>query len=94
MHDASPSAELVVASAMLAVGIAFGLAYFRALRWTIRRRGTHTLVIHVVASLVRLLGAALLFGAAARLGALPLLAAFAGFLLARAISMRAVRKAD
>lgn len=94
MHDGSPSAGLVVASAMLAAGIAIGLAYFRALRWTIQRGGAHPLVIHAVASLARLVAAALFFGVAARLGAVPLLAAFAGFLLARALAMRAVRRAD
>lgn len=93
MHSGSPSAELVVASAMLAAGIAVGLAYFRALRWTIERGGKHPLVIHAVALPARLVAAALFFGLVARLGALALLAAFAGFLLARALALHAVRRA-
>lgn len=79
---------------MLAAGIAIGFAYFRALRWTIRCGAKHPLVIHAVASLARLLAVAVFFGFAARLGALPLLAAFAGFLLARALAMRAVGGVD
>jgi hypothetical protein len=87
-------AALVPTSAMLVAGIVFGLGYFRALRWTVELYGTRYFTAPAALTLARLFGAALFLGFAARLGALALFAAFLGFLLARALAMHAVRRAD
>jgi hypothetical protein len=84
---------LALASACAAAGFVFGLAYFAALR-----RTTHLFssgggyVVPVALTVGRFAGAVVLFGLAARLGALPLLAAFLGFLLARTVAVRASRR--
>lgn len=70
-------------------GTAVGLIYFAALR-----RSVTALVDNggwltpAILTIVRLVGIAIVFGFAAKLGAMPLLAAFIGFLIARAISLR------
>ncbi len=90
-----PAFPDIAAMAALAIaGLAFGLVYFRAVALTAGRilsgagpAGTVALVAG------RLAGAAMLFALAAWLGAGPLVAAFAGFLVARAVTMRRARRA-
>jgi hypothetical protein len=74
-------------------GLAFGVVYFLILR-----RTTDLLAAGrgwagpAGLTMVRIAGAAALFIFAARLGALPLLGGFSGFLAARMIVMRSARR--
>ncbi len=78
----------IIASAAL-VGLALGAAYFACLRVTVRAYAASTGRGAAVAlTCARLIGAALVFTIAARFGAGALLAAFGGFLVARAIAVR------
>jgi hypothetical protein len=81
------------ASAMLAAGLLFGLVYFRTLRWTVQLYESRRLAAPAALTLGRFAGGALFLGFAARLGPLPLLAAFLGFLLARALVLHTIRRA-
>lgn len=75
-----------------AAGFAFGSAYFASLR-----RGLRICVAgrawssYVLLALVRILAAALFLAFAVRWGLPSLLAAFAGFLIARHLAVRAAR---
>jgi len=74
-------------------GPAFGWAYFAALRRTADLYASdQARVLPAVLALGRLAAAMVFFGFAARVGALPLLAAFLGFLGARALALRAARR--
>ncbi len=83
---------LIIGVALLA-GFLFGLAYFRAVRLTAdyltANKGWQIPALLVA---VRLGGAIILLVYLARLGAMPLLAGFLGFLLARAIATRPARE--
>jgi F1F0 ATPase subunit 2 len=80
---------------MPAAGIVLGLAYFAALRWTVSLYSNgRSRLGPAVLTVSRLAGMAIALASAARLGALPLLATFLGFLLARALSMHMVRRAQ
>jgi hypothetical protein len=81
--------SLPVALLYGALGLAAGLAYFRALAAGVRAfvggaEKRRVLLLHAL----RIAGAVALFWAVATQGAVPLLAAFAGFLLARLIAGR------
>jgi len=85
------SAILLGAGAV--AGFGFGVAYFAALRRTTDLFGAGGgRFVPVALTIGRLAGALVLFGVAARLGALPLLASFLGFLLARTVALRAARR--
>lgn len=82
-----------LSAAMAAAGFAFGLAYFAALRRSIAFLAASADWHRPIAlTLGRLAAAALFLLLAAKLGALPLLAAFVGFLAARAVALRAARR--
>jgi N-ATPase, AtpR subunit len=82
-----------VATALLA-GLAFGYAYFAVLRRTVDLcTGGHGLLIPVILTVGRLATAILFLGVAARIGALPLLLAFLGFLVARRFALLTARRA-
>jgi hypothetical protein len=88
------ASTVVLASAMAVAGLAFGLAYFAALRRTVDLYGSGGRILGPAAlTLGRVAGATVFLVVAARLGALPLLAAFLGFLVARAAALRAARRA-
>ena len=94
MTDAAVAHSLALASAAATAGLAFGLAYFAVLRRTIDLYGAAgNRLMPAALTLGRVAGAILFLGFAARLGALPLLAVFGGFLLARSLALRAVRTA-
>jgi hypothetical protein len=79
-----------LASAMVVAGLVFGLGYFAALRRTLNHYGSGSGRLGLAAlTLGRIAGATIFFILAARLGALPLLAAFLGFLMARGLALRA-----
>jgi hypothetical protein len=85
-------ATIELAMAMGLAGIVFGLAYFAALQRTVvlfvsGRRWLGPLAL----TLARMVAAVIFLGLAAKLGALSLLASFMGFLLARAVALRAAR---
>ena len=78
-----------------ALGAVGGWAYFRMLRLTVDSFVTGRGWRRVVAlSLGRLCGVGVLFWMAVQFGAVPLLAAFAGFLLARRFALAAARKVE
>ena len=91
-HEAlalDPELTLLMAFA----GLAFGLVYFASLKRSVRvlvagkdRLGALALTSGRIAAAVAFLYAA------AKLGAAPLLAAFVGFLMARALALRAERR--
>lgn len=88
------AAALVAPAAAWAVGgLLLGAGYFAVLRWTVGRfaAGGGRLT-PIVLTLARLVGAMLFFAATAWYGALPLLAAFLGFLVARGCALRIARR--
>ena len=82
------------AATALLSGLAFGYAYFAVLRRTVdlctAGRG---LLIPLILTVGRLATAILFLGVAARIGALPLLLAFLGFLVARRFALLTARRA-
>lgn len=80
-----------LASSMALAGFIFGLAYFAALRQTatLFASGSGWLVLSAL-TLGRIGMVTIVLTIAAKLGAVPLLAAFLGFLLARAVALRLV----
>lgn len=93
MSDTALAAVAPLALMMACAGLAFGLVYFAALCRTSILLATGRGWTALLAFTVARIGAAVIFLAlAAKLGAAPLLAAFAGFLAARAIAIRVVRR--
>ena len=84
--------QWLVAAVFGSTGLAFGWAYFTALRKTVGRFAEGHGWRAAGLTLARIAGAILFFGAAARFGALPLLMAFIGFLIARTLALRAARR--
>ena len=86
-----PMSGLVLA--MILLGFALGLAYFATLQRSVAllsaRRGA---LVPLALTLLRIAGAVGVLALIARLGALPLLAAFVGFLVARGVMLRAARR--
>jgi N-ATPase, AtpR subunit len=82
-----------LAMTMAASGFVFGLAYFAVLRRTATSFATGRRLAALVFTLGRIGAAVLFLGLAAKLGAASLLAAFAGFLLARMLALRGARSA-
>ena len=81
------------ASVMAFAGFAVGLAYFVTLRRTVILFAAGRSWLWLSALTLGRIGAVTTFLAlTARLGAAPLLATFAGFLLSRAVAFRAVRR--
>jgi len=72
-------------------GLVFGFMYFAALRRAVDFFGAGRRLAPATLTLGRLAGAIAFFALVAQLGALPLLSAFLGFLLARMITLRTVR---
>ena len=76
-----------------AAGLVFGLVHFAALRRTVELYSAGRVRLAAAALTIgRIAAAIVFFGLAARLGALPLLSAFLGFLLARWLALRAPRR--
>jgi N-ATPase, AtpR subunit len=92
MTIAPPLPVLELAMTMAVAGLAIGLLYFAALERTIALyvagRGW---VGPLAFTLGRIAAAGVFLSFAAKLGAISLLSAFAGFLLARAVALRAAR---
>lgn len=86
-------ATLAFASGTALAGVAFGIVYFTALRRTVDLYCTGRSPLGLMAlTLARIAAAALIFALPAALGAVPLLAAFLGFLVARVIALRSVAR--
>jgi len=84
---------LLTAPAAALFGLVFGLLYFDGVQRTATQIAARDGWWRPLGlTLLRLAGAVLLFGFMAQLGALPLLAAFLGFVAARIITLRAVRR--
>lgn len=92
MTPAGFASTLAILAAFSVAGLVFGLAYFAALRRTVdlyRPGGGRVLPLFLTFG--RLAGAILFLAFAVQFGALPLLAAFLGFLLARGLALHAAR---
>ncbi len=93
MNDGTLASTLVIAAAMAFAGLALGLIYFRALRRAVDLfAGGSGWLWPAGLTIARIAGAVTLLTFMARLGAVPLLAGFLGFLLARAIALRMARR--
>ncbi|MEZ5833665.1 MAG: ATP synthase subunit I [Dongiaceae bacterium] len=94
MNGEDLTLTLLAAAAAAAAGLGIGLAYFRLMRWTVAsvtaRQGW---LLPVTLTVARVACAVAVFAVLAKLGAIPLLVAFAGFLAARKISVGAARGA-
>ncbi|MDE2050787.1 MAG: hypothetical protein KGL45_13070 [Gammaproteobacteria bacterium] len=76
-----------------AAGLVLGTAYFASLRrGVLRAVARHAWLSYMLLAPARIAAAALLFTFAVRWGVAALLAAFAGFLLARQLAVRAARR--
>jgi F1F0 ATPase subunit 2 len=85
---------IALAALMAVAGTALGLAYFACLRRTVDLFASGAgWARPVLLTLLRIAGAAGALALAARFGAPALLAAFLGFLLARAIALKGARRA-
>lgn len=86
-------AEVEIAVAFAAAGVAFASGYFVALRWavTFYCRGERALSVGAL-TIGRLAAAIGFFALAVRCGAFALLAALAGFLVVRTYAVRAARR--
>lgn len=91
-HILASTPALALAGAL--TGLAGGLVYFAALHRTVTLLASGKGWLGALAlSLGRLGAAAILFLFLSKLGSAPLLAALPGFLAARGIALRAVRRA-
>jgi hypothetical protein len=91
-HDALAILRPAVAL-FAAAGFGLGVAYFASLRQGVRLAfARHAWSPYVLLALARIAAAALFFALAVRWGVPALLAAFAGFLIARQIAVRAARR--
>lgn len=89
MNDATFASALVIAATMAFAGLALGLIYFRALRQTVDLfAGGRGWLGPAGLTLARIAGAVIVLTFMAQLGAMPMLAGFLGFLLARSITLR------
>ena len=87
-----PGIAIVVSFAFS--GLAFGLGYFAMLRRTVDLHAAgDNLLVPALLTVGRLATVILLLGVAARVGALPLLSSFIGFLLARGLALRGMQGA-
>ena len=90
--DASTAA---LAAGMIISGFAFGLLYFATLKRAAALFASGSSWMGPLGlTLGRIAAAVIFLSLAARLGAAALLAAFLGFMLARALALRAARRAD
>ncbi len=86
--------SLFLTASFAFAGLAFGWAYFAALRRTADLyAGGRGRLVPSALMLGRVGAAILFFGFASRNGALPLLTGFLGFLLARGLALRASQTA-
>ena len=93
MNNISLPTMIALAPPMALSGFAFGLVYFAALERSVTLFASNRGWLGPLAfTLGRMAAAVLFLGLAAKLGASFLLAAFLGFLLARAVSLRAARR--
>ena len=90
MINAPHLAVIAQAVVMAPAGFVFGLVYFAALERTVILFASGRGWLGALGlTLGRVAAAVIFLGLAAKLGALSLLAAFAGFLLARTLALRA-----
>jgi hypothetical protein len=91
MTDVPLASWAALGFAAAGLGLLFGLVHFAALRRTAELLGAGHRLAPSALTLGRLAGAIVFYGLVARLGALALLSAFLGFLLARTAALRAAR---
>jgi NhaP-type Na+/H+ or K+/H+ antiporter len=89
---ASLPGTLAPLAATAAAGLAFGLAYFAAVRRTASQLAERKGLVAAALTIGRFAFAIVFFVFAARLGAGPLLAALGGFLAARHVALFALRR--
>lgn len=85
----SASVPFAITTVSAVAGIAAGLIYFAALRRSVAALTCgNGWFVPAILTMARLGGLVIALGIAAKLGAMPLLAAFVGFLIARGIAFR------
>ena len=90
---AAPAPGFATAAAFVAAGLAFGRIYFAVLRRSVELYAAgNGRLVPLALTVARIAGAIVFLGFAVHFGALPLLATFGGFLIARAWSLRAARR--
>ena len=93
MINISLTPTIALAVTTVFSGFAFGVFYFAVLERSVTLfASNHRWLGPLALTLGRIAAAVLFLGLAAKLGALSLLAALTGFLLARAASLRAARR--
>ena len=86
--------QITLAAAWAAAGLILGAAYFAAMRLTVELfAASGSRWMPVALTFARLISATLFLAVAARFGATPLLGAFLGFLVARAVELRRAKRA-
>ena len=94
MNGEDLTVTVLVGALALAFGATFGLAYFRLMQGTVAALASHSSWTRPIAfTMGRVAGAVAVFALLAYLGAVPLLAGFGGFLVARKIYVGAARGA-
>ncbi len=94
MTNNSFIADAELTAMMASAGLLFGLLYFAALKRSVTLLVGHKGWLGPLTLTLARIGAAVgLLLMAAKLGAAPLLGGFAGFLIARALALRAQRRA-
>ena len=91
MTVVSIESAVALGSGGAVAGLLFGRVHFAALWQTVELYGAGHRRAPSALTLSRLAGAIVFFGLVARLGPLPLLSAFLGFLLARRLALRVAR---
>jgi N-ATPase, AtpR subunit len=91
MRKMSLAKAIVMSTGGIAAGLVLGRLYFRGVQRTAELYGVGRRVAPSALMLGRLAGAIAFFSLVARFGALPLLSALLGFLLARKLALRAAR---
>jgi hypothetical protein len=92
MNESALIDQILPCSLMAVAGLLLGIAYFRALRRSVLLFVGGGRWPAVALTLVRLVATVALLVLAARLGPLPLLAAFLGFLASRLLALRSWRR--
>jgi hypothetical protein len=85
---------ITLAATWAATGLMLGAAYFAAVRRTVELfAASGSRWMPVALTFARLIGATLFLAVAGQFGATPLLGAFLGFLVARAVALRRAKRA-
>ena len=93
MTASIPAADVTLTALFATAGLAFGAGYFAILRRTVDVYASgRRWLVPAVLTFTRIAGAIVFFAFIAQIGALPMLAAFLGFLGARGLALSVARR--